>query len=113
MRIQDLKVWQKSIDFVENIYRITEVFPKTEQFGLVSQMRRAAVSISSNIAEGNGRKSQKEFQHFLSISIGSLAEVETQIIIAKRIGFIEDPLLFVEEIKELYKMLHAFKKSLN
>lgn len=75
---KDLIVWQKSMDLVESIYRITEKLPSKEQFGLISQMRRAAVSIPSNIAEGYGRQSKGSYTQFLSISRGSLLELETQ-----------------------------------
>lgn len=75
---KDLKVWQESMALVENIYQITKSFPSNEQFGLVAQMRRCAISIPSNIAEGAGRKGSKEFVRFLYISMGSLSELETQ-----------------------------------
>lgn len=86
---KDLFVWQKSIQLVTDIYKLTKVFPKDECYGLVSQMQRAAVSIPSNIAEGNERNSAKEFAHFLSIARGSLAELETQIIIAEKLEYIK------------------------
>jgi four helix bundle protein len=82
---KDLIVWQKSIQLVEEIYKVTELFPKEEIFGLTSQIRRSAVSIPSNIAEGKMRMTPKEFRHFLIIAYGSGAEIETQIIIAKRL----------------------------
>jgi len=81
---KDLKVWQKSIDLVTDIYAITNRFPKEEMHGLTSQIRRAAVSISSNIAEGSGRFSDKELVRFLFISLGSSSELETQLIIYRR-----------------------------
>jgi len=82
-----MNVWKKSMDLAEAIYTITKAFPKEEVYGFTSQIRRAAVSIPSNIAEGAARKSNKEFQQFLSISLGSLAEVETQYQLAVRLGF--------------------------
>ena len=85
---KDLIVWQKSIQLVIDIYKLTEVFPKDECYGLVSQMQRAVVSIPSNIAEGNERSSNKEFAHFLYIAKGFLAELETQIIISEKLEFI-------------------------
>ncbi|HUH32527.1 MAG TPA: four helix bundle protein [Daejeonella sp.] len=85
---KDLRVWQKSIDLTTEIYAMLSYFPAEEKFGLVSQMKRAAVSIPSNIAEGAGRNSNKEFKHFLSISLGSLFEIETQLIIANRLRLI-------------------------
>jgi four helix bundle protein len=86
---KDLIAWQKSMDLVVWIYQIMKAFPPGEVYGLTSQLRRAAISIPSNIAEGQGRNSVKEFQHFLSISYGSLQETETQIMIACRLQFID------------------------
>jgi len=82
---KQLTVWQKSINLVENVYILTSKFPKTEIYGLASQMRRAAISIPSNIAEGQKRKNLPEYLQFLRIANGSAAELETQIIIAKRL----------------------------
>ena len=84
---KDLIVWQKGMDLVVEIYRITEVFPKSELYGLVSQMRRCAISIPSNIAEGRRRGTKKDFRQFLIISFGSGSELETQIEIVKRLSF--------------------------
>jgi four helix bundle protein len=86
---KDLVAWQKSMDLVTAIYSATAGFPKEEQFGLTSQVRRAAVSIPSNIAEGQGRLSEKEFRYFLGQSRGSLMEVETQLQIAQNLGYLE------------------------
>jgi four helix bundle protein len=86
---RDLIAWQKAMDLVENVYLATKMFPKEEIYGLSSQLRRAVVSIPSNIAEGQGRSSAKEFQNFLSIAHGSLREVETQLIIAQRLGYLK------------------------
>jgi four helix bundle protein len=85
----ELVAWQKSMDLVEMVYKSTARFPKHELFGLTGQMRRAAVSVPSNIAEGQGRKSKNEFAHHLSIAHGSLREAETQILIAGRLAYIE------------------------
>ena len=85
---EDLTVWKMSIDFVTDIYRITKDFPREEIYGLTSQLRRAAVSIPSNIAEGAARHSTKEYIQFLYISLGSIAEVETKLIIAKKLNYI-------------------------
>lgn len=87
---RDLVAWQKAVDLVAEVYRITRSFPKDEIYGLTSQLRRAAVSIPSNIAEGQGRLSKGEFRQFLGQARGSVLEVETQAIIARRLGFLED-----------------------
>lgn len=109
---KDLKVWQESMTLVTQIYKISEDFPKHEVYGLTSQIRRAAVSIPSNIAEGAGRKGGKEFSRFLYIALGSLSEVETQLEISIRLEYIND----IEEInKSVYfirKMLSNLIKSL-
>ena len=84
---ENLEIWKLSIDFVTKIYSYTKVFPSEEKFGLVSQMRRAAVSIPSNIAEGAARKSDKEYLQFLYISLGSIAEIDTQLIISNNLGY--------------------------
>ena len=85
---KDLLVWQKSIQLVTEVYRLSKTLPKEEIYGLVSQMQRAAVSIPSNIAEGHDRNSDKEFSQFLCVARGSLAELETQLIIAKNLDYI-------------------------
>jgi four helix bundle protein len=85
---KDLVAWQKSMDLVTATYRLTAIFPKDELFGLRSQLRRAAVSIPSNIAEGQGRLSEKEFRYFLGQARGSLMEVETQMQIAENLGYL-------------------------
>ena len=85
---RELIAWQKATDLAVHVYRITEVFPRSEQYGLTNQLRRAAVSVPSNIAEGQGRGSTNDFRRFLAIAYGSLQEVETQIIIAQRLGYL-------------------------
>ena len=85
---ENLDVWAKAVEFVVSVYRITEPFPKDEKFGLTSQIRRAAVSIPANIAEGAARTSPKEFMHFLSNAQGSASEVETELLIARRLAFL-------------------------
>jgi four helix bundle protein len=86
----ELIAWQKAVDFAEEIYRATEDFPRREMFGLTNQIRRAAVSIPSNIAEGQGRRTTRDFLHFLSVAKGSLQEVETQLLIAFRLGYLDE-----------------------
>ncbi len=102
---KDLKVWQKSIEFVEYIYTITNDFPKDELYGLTSQMRRCAVSVPSNIAEGSARNHNKEFIQFLYVSLGSLSELETQLIIAVKIGYLSE--FNEKEMHEIRKMLQG------
>lgn len=85
---QELKVWQKSMDLVEEVYLLIKLLPKSEDYALCDQLRRAAVSVPSNIAEGQQRRSPKEFLSFLSIARGSLAELETQLIICVRLNYI-------------------------
>ena len=87
---EKLDVWAKAIDFVVTIYKTTESFPKEEKFGLTSQVRRAAVSIPANIAEGAARDSPKEFAHFLSNAQGSASELETELLIAHRLGYLQE-----------------------
>ncbi len=85
---QKLDLWKKAIDFVVSIYKVTEHFPQEEKFGLTSQLRRAAISIVANIAEGAGRRSSKEFRQFLSHSQGSASEVDTKLVIAHRLRYL-------------------------
>ena len=87
---KDLDVWKLGIELVRDIYILTKNFPKNEQFGMVAQMRRCAVSIPSNIAEGAARNSRKEYLQFLYISLGSMSELETQLILSKELNFIDD-----------------------
>lgn len=87
---EKLDVWNKAVDFIVAVYKATEAFPKEEKFGLTSQIRRAAVSIAANIAEGAARYSDKEFAHFLSIAQGSASEVETELLIAQRLGYLSE-----------------------
>lgn len=109
---KNLIVWQKSIDLVEHLYAIVKILPKEENYALADQIRRAAVSIPSNIAEGASRNSTKEYIHFLYIALGSSAEVETQIIIANRIGYVSDIESSIDKINEVKKMLNALISSL-
>jgi four helix bundle protein len=87
---RDLTVWQLGMQLTEQVYRSTADFPKSETYGLSSQMRRSAVSIPSNIAEGQGRDSTREFLHFLAIAFGSICELETQLILANRFNYLSD-----------------------
>ncbi len=107
-----LVVWQKSIDLVQTVYGLTANFPKEEIYALTNQMRRAVVSVPSNIAEGAARNSNKEFLHFLSISRGSLSELETQIIVAQRIGYLADIENILNEIESVFSLLGGLINSL-
>jgi four helix bundle protein len=111
---KDLQVWQKSRQLVSAGYQITQTFSKEEQFGLASQLRRALISIPSNIAEGHSRHSTKDYVNFLSIAIGSLAEVETQFILACDLRYANESEMqqIYAQIFELQKMLHAIRKKL-
>jgi four helix bundle protein len=100
---RDLIIWQKSIELVVKLYRLTEQFPKSEFFGIVTQIRRCAVSIPSNVAEGFGRRSEKEFIRFLQIAMGSIFELQTQIIISVKLNFI---------CQETYKTVHSDTREL-
>jgi len=111
---KNLKIWQRSMDIVEMIYRETVNFPMEEKYGLTSQIRRASSSIPSNIAEGSGRQSKKEFKYFLSISLGSCYEVDTQLELAKRLSILnlERADTIIEELDQVEKMIIGFMKSL-
>lgn len=104
---EKLDVWKKSIDFVVALYEAIEQFPRDENFGLTSQLRRAAVSISANIADGAGRRTPKEFCHFLSNSQGSASEVETELLISHRLHYLSDDALrtLVTALDEIGRML--------
>jgi len=112
---KDLNVWKKSMNLVILIYRLTGQFPKEELFGLASQMRRASVSIPSNIAEGHGRHSEKELIRFLYISLGSASELETQILLSNKLDFLkEDSFNQLNDMNnEVIKMLVALIRSKN
>ncbi|MFH1479871.1 MAG: four helix bundle protein [Pseudomonadota bacterium] len=111
---KELKIWQKSYELCLEIYRITKGFPKEERYGLTSQIRRAAVSVPSNIAEGYGRKTTPEYIRFLYIAYGSNCELETQILLSGDLGYIETGKLeiLLEGIGEVERMLKALIKSI-
>lgn len=112
---QNLVAWQKAMDLVTDVYKVTRAFPKEEVYGLTSQLRRAAVSVPSNIAEGQGRKGDGEFKHFLRLSLGSLMEVETQIMISERLGYMnpQSSQSLLRGTGELGRILNGLVKSLN
>lgn len=112
---QDLIAWQKAMDLVQMIYDTTKSFPKEETYGLTSQIRRAAVSIPSNIAEGQGRASAAEFRHFLSIAHGSVREVETQIMISQRLAYLSADATqrILEQAGEVGRLINGLSSSLS
>lgn len=113
-KVNDLKIWQKSIELAKQVYQIVAYLPSDEKFGLTSQIKRSAVSISSNIAEGAGRNSNKEFKYFLGVANGSSYELQTQLILASELNLIEkskvDSILSL--IIEIQKMNYSFQKSI-
>jgi four helix bundle protein len=111
-RYRQLMVWQKAMQLVTEVYRATADFPETEKFGLMAQMRRAAVSLPSNIAEGAGRGTDKEFSRFLQIARGSLFELETQIDIACRLKLIGNTESLREQVEHLFAMLNNLLQKL-
>jgi four helix bundle protein len=112
---KDLLVWQRGMDLVETVYRLTATLPASEQFGLIAQMRRSAVSIPSNIAEGYGRQATGEYRHHLLISRGSLLELETQLLLCRRLKYLlhSDTESTLNEITEISKMIGALISKLS
>ncbi|WP_299122565.1 four helix bundle protein [uncultured Winogradskyella sp.] len=113
-KFKELQIWKRSRLFCSQIYDITSKFPESEKFGLTNQLRRASVSIPSNIAEGSSRNSNKDFARFLQIAIGSAYEIETQLIISTDLKFIMDEELksSLSELEEIIKMISKFKSTL-
>jgi len=109
---KDLELWQVSMNFVTDVYKLTKVFPKEELYALTSQIRRCVISVPSNIAEGASRKGTKEFIQFLWIANGSLSEFETQIEIAQKLGYLDSIEMVIEKVKHIRKMLHGLIHSL-
>jgi four helix bundle protein len=111
---KDLLIWQKAMNFVTKIYQSTRLFPKDEQFGLTSQIRRSSISIPSNIAEGYGREGNNDYLRFLNIALSSLFELQTQLEIAKNINYLNEHEfnILYEDLRELERMLVAFIKKL-
>jgi four helix bundle protein len=110
---KELKIWSKSRVLVKKIYEVTEGFPSEEKFGLVSQMRRAAVSIISNIAEGSGKESNKDFCRFLEVAYSSAFELETQLILAVDLNFtkLDATTEILDSVQEIQKMIYSFIKT--
>ena len=113
-RYKNLEVWKKAMDLAETIYSATNNFPEEEKFGLISQMRRCAVSVASNIAEGAGRNSNKEFNQFLGIAQGSTFELETQVLLSKRLKFLteEAEKAIIDQLNAIANMIFKLKKNL-
>lgn len=110
---RNLITWQKADEFAFRVYKLTDSFPNRETFGLTAQLRRAVISVPTNIVEGNNRKSKKELFRFLDFALGSLAEVEYLILFAKRLGYVENNIdEIVGLIAEVGKLLWSFQKSL-
>ncbi|MBT6112965.1 MAG: four helix bundle protein [Candidatus Marinimicrobia bacterium] len=109
---KDLNVYQNSIDLVTDIYYLRKSFPGEEQYGLTSQIRRSAVSVPSNISEGAARKNKTEFIQFLYIALGSLSELETQLIISKNLGYVKKTDDLIEKITDIRKMIFGLVKSI-
>ena len=109
---RELIVWQKAMEMVTEVYRQTKSFPKEEVYGLTSQLRRAAVSVPSNIAEGQGRLTSGEFRQFLGNAKGSLAELETQLMIARNLCYLADPQPLLEQTSEVARLLNGLLRSL-
>lgn len=107
-----LDVWKKSMDLAAKIYELTKSFPDDEKYGLTSQLRRCSISIPSNIAEGAGRSTNKSFSNFLSIALGSVFELETQILLSKRLNFLQEEAVntILVEVESIGKMLNALMK---
>lgn len=114
-RFKELLVWQKAIDLAVDVYQVTEKLPKEERFGLISQINRCVVSIPSNIAEGAGRNTSKEFNNFLGIAQGSSFELDTQLIISNRLSFISNQEYqnIESQLEHIQNMIAKLKKSLN
>lgn len=114
-KFKELMVWQKAVDLAVDVYKITQTFPGEKKFGLVSQINRCGVSIPSNIAEGAGRNTDGEFKHFLGISAGSAFELETHLIIANKLGYVEKETLgvVIKKINDVQNMTFGLQKTLN
>lgn len=112
--LKELKVWQKAMDLSVEVYKATSKFPKEEIYGLTSQIKRSAISIPSNISEGAGRNSNKEFIHFLGIANGSCYELQTQLIISNKLELISNEILdsLLKPIEEIQKMTYTFQNTL-
>jgi four helix bundle protein len=107
-----LRVWQDSVDLAVSIYAVTAAIPQSERFGLIAQMRSAALSVSSNIAEGSGRHGPKDMARFLQIAIGSTSELESQLVVAARLGFVDSADEVMDEVDKVRRQLIRLKNHL-
>ncbi|MCM0668022.1 four helix bundle protein [Flavobacterium tyrosinilyticum] len=114
-QFEKLKIWQKAMDIAVHVYEISSILPNDEKFNLIHQIKKCAVSIPSNIAEGSGRNSDKEFMHFLGIANGSTFELITQLILAKRLKLVSEDLIqpTINQLVEVSNMNFSFQRSLN
>ena len=114
-RFKELKIWQAGIELTLEVYKLTESFPEEEKFGLISQLKRAAVSIPSNIAEGAGRGTNRDFSRFLDLAIGSCNELQTQLILSGNLGYLSEENVerIEQQILEIKNMTFRFKQKLN
>jgi len=112
-QFKKLRAWEESIEISVVIYELTKTFPDNEKFGIISQMRRAAISISSNIAEGAGRNNPGEFYHFLGISLGSAAELESQIIVSQKLNYCDENITteIIEKLNHIQNMIFKLQQS--
>ena len=110
---KDLEVWQLSMEMAEAVFKLTEAFPKSQQYVMVSQLQRCALSVPSNIAEGRSRHSKNDFIYHLNIARGSLAELETQLILATRLGYIDSPETLIATANRVTRMLFGLRNSLS
>jgi four helix bundle protein len=111
--LKELKIWSKAIDLATEVYKLTAEFPKEENYGLTSQIRRSAISVPSNIAEGAGRNSDKEFVYFLGVSNGSSYELQTQLVISRNLDLVDARVdLLLDEIDQIQKMNYSLQKKL-
>lgn len=113
-KLRDFKIWHKAVDLSELVYNTTACFPKEEQYNLTNQMRRSVVSIASNIAEGAGRNTDKELNHFLGMATGSAYKLYTQVVLAQRLAFVNilDYSLLSDQVEELLKMIYSFRQTI-
>ena len=112
---KELKIWQRAMEYAEEIYKLTALLPVDEKFGLISQIRRSSIAVASNIAEGCGRHTDKQLHQFLSVALGSLCEIDTQILLCERLNILSHSQVdkLNQENNELQKMVYSFMKSLN